>query len=37
MSCGCGLGISIPTTSVPGIGARILNDFVLRASVRSFW
>lgn len=36
MSCGCGLGISIPTTSVPGIGARILNDFVLSANVRSF-
>lgn len=36
ISSGCGFGISIPTTSVPGIGASILNDFVFNASVRSF-
>ena len=36
INSGLGLGISIPTTSVPGIGANILSDFVLSASVRSF-
>ena len=36
-SCGLGFGISIPTLSVPGIGAKILRDFVLRARARSFW
>ena len=34
--CGLGLGISIPTLSVPGMGARILRDLLLRASEISF-
>lgn len=35
--CDCGFGISIPTTSVPGIGASILRDFVFNARAKSFW
>jgi hypothetical protein len=32
-----GFGISIPTKSVPGIGAIILSDFALVAEVISFF